>query len=170
MATPARQDVPGQVDRPWTEDDVATFSQFLVRNKWTLQGGGTSRACHLFQPPRSVDSINNMCKGLKARRADRWKQYWMPLGEIHSGRQGRLLDSLPTQNCEASNVLSATVGSRTWTVAQMTATNEFHEARKAGSMVTKRAFVEANQGLGLCVKQVSSCCRHVFIVLKRIQH
>ena len=160
MATHARQHVPDQVERAWTEDQVAMFSQFLVRNKWTLKDGGSMRACLMFQPARSMEAVYNMCKGLKARKADRWQKYWMPLGEVHSGLHGKLLDSLPTHNCETSNVLAQTLGSRSWTLAGMTATSDFHEAKKAGSGVqTMREFVNANQALGLCVKQVSSCCR-----------
>ena len=158
MATHARQHVPGQVERAWTEDQVAMFSQFLVRNKWTLKDGGSMRACLMFQPARSMEAVYNMCKGLKARKADRWQQYWMPLGEVHRGRKGNLLDSLPTHNCEASNVLSQTLGPRAWTVAGMTVASEFHEVKKAGSSVpTIRELVNANPGVGLCVKQV--CCR-----------
>jgi len=155
MATQAREHVPGQVERTWTEHDVAILSQFLVRSKWTLKDGGGMRACMLFQPPRSKEAVYSMCKGLKARKADKWQQYWMPLGEVHSGRKGKLLDSLPTHNSEASNVLSQTLGPKAWTLAGMAATSEFHEARKAGSGVpTMREFANANQRLGLCVKQV----------------
>ncbi len=84
----------------------------------------------------------------------------MPMGEVHMGYKGELLDSLPTPDNEAGNVLSSTLGPRSWTLAGMTATSDFHEAKKAGSGVpTMREFVNANQALGLCVKQVSSCCR-----------
>ena len=158
MAVPARAHVPGQVEREWTEDDVATFSRFLVKNKWTLKDGRSMQACLMFKPPRPMQQVYTMCTGLKARKAGRWQQYWMPLGEVHGGRKGNLLDSLPTHNSAASNVLSQALGPRSWTIEGMKVVSEFHEAKKAGSSVpTFRELANANAGVGLCVKQV--CCR-----------
>ncbi len=82
----------------------------------------------------------------------------MPEGEVHRGLKGKLLDSLPTHDNAASNVLSQTLGPRSWTTAGMTVASEFYEAKKAGSSVsTARELVNASPGVGLCVKQV--CCR-----------
>ena len=155
MAAVPRAHVPGQEARTWTEDDIALFSGFLVTNKWTLRDGAAMRACLLFTPPRPMEQMYSMCKMLKNRTSDRWSKYWMPVGEVHRGRKGKLLDSLPTHDTEGSNVLRPTLGGRAWTTPQLDVVTEFYEATQAGSSVsTMRETVNANPGAGLCVKQV----------------
>ena len=155
MAAVARAHVPGEVKREWTEDDVALLSRFLVTNKWTLRDGAAMRACLMFTPPRPMEQMYSMCKYLKDRKVDKWSKYWMPVGEVHTGQKGKLLDSLPTDDNEGSNVLSSTLGARSWTTARLAVASEFYKATKAGSSVsTMREMVNANPGAGLCVKQV----------------
>ena len=129
----------------------------VVRDKWTLKEGGAMRACLIFEPPRPMAQVHSMCENLKNRKADRWKKYWMPLGEVHRGRNGRkLVDSLPAHACEANiAALYGTTGPRTWSIAGLTVINEHQEKKKAGmSVQTFRQLVKENPDAGISVKQV----------------